>query len=76
MIFYTITHGGNVINWAGTQAEAKDLAKNYVAAQAGETVTWEPYEVPIDKPTLLAFLKANCVGKPVATVTTKAKPQS
>lgn len=42
-------------SWAGTQADAKALAKS-------EGTAWAELEVPTDKPGLLAFLNENRVG--------------
>jgi hypothetical protein len=69
MIFYTIIETANdvVIDWATTQAEARQLTKHYRDTQSS-TIDWEEHEVPTDKATLLAFLKANCVGKLIAVV--------
>lgn len=42
-------------SWAGTQADAKALAK-------ADATTWAEVEVPVDKPGLLAFLNEHKVG--------------
>lgn len=42
-------------HWAGTQEEAKTLAKQH-------STTWEQCEVPYDKAGLLAFLNEHQVG--------------
>lgn len=41
--------------WAGTQEDAKALAK-------AEGITWTLVDVPVDKPGLLAFLNLHRVG--------------
>ncbi|WP_066803308.1 hypothetical protein [Sphingomonas asaccharolytica] len=51
MRLYVTTRG----SWAGTQDDAKALAK----AEGG---TWELSEVPVDKASLLGFLNAHKVG--------------
>lgn len=73
MIFYIIkAPNGEALDWAGTQAEARQLTKEASGMlQRGELAMWSEYEVPTDKPTLLAFLKENCVGKVIAAVTKK-----
>jgi hypothetical protein len=63
MIFYTIKNGGRVIDWAGTQADARTATKSHASAHAGDTITWDEHDVPTDKPTLLAWLKANALGE-------------
>lgn len=52
--------------WAGTQEEARALAKT-------EGSTWTLVKVPVAKPSLLAFLNANRVGAaPIAVIATEA----
>ena len=63
MIFYTIKHNTQVVGWAGTQAEAKQLTKEATAAWGlAGACTWQEEEVPTDKPSLLAWLKVNALG--------------
>lgn len=64
MKLYTITIGDRILDWAGTQDLAKVAKRVQEAEHPGETVTWQPTEVPVDKPGLIAFLKANCTHQP------------
>lgn len=67
MILYSIMRLEKRIDWAGTQAEAKQTTKEHQAAW-GETypcdkITWCETLVPVDKPGLLAWLKENALGE-------------
>lgn len=55
-LYKIINPAKQVIDWVGTQADAKAAAK-------GVNVTWVEEEVPTDKPGLLAWLKANATAK-------------
>ena len=63
MIFYAIKHGERTIDYVGTQADAKQAIKNHsLTTVTGETLEWCEAEVPVDKPSLLAWLKVNALG--------------
>lgn len=58
MRLYSIkTAGGKVIDWAGTQTDAK------AAAALLTGVTWKEENIPTDKPGLLAWLKVHATGE-------------
>lgn len=52
-LYSIIMPGGDIVDWAGTQADAKAAA----ALHPGSS--WEEVDVPTDKPGLIAWLKAN-----------------
>lgn len=87
MNLYTISINGRVVDWAGTQLEAKqrtkELSVDLILQKAkngilpGEIHSWEEHEVPTDKPGLLAWLKVNALGeKKAATRATSSLPLS
>lgn len=65
MIFYTIhpsKDDDTVVDWAGTQADARAACKNRDAAHPGSKSDWKEHDVPTDKPGLLAWLKKHAVS--------------
>jgi hypothetical protein len=58
----TATSPGRIIDWAGTQIDAKAACEKHAALLPSEVVSWEPHEVPVDKPSLLAWLKKYAVN--------------
>lgn len=65
MIFYSIKLGAKTLDWAGTQADAKQATKDQQqkADVGAPVVTWQEEDVPTDKSSLLAWLKVNALGE-------------
>lgn len=64
MIFYTINRGSKpdlIVDWAGTQAEAKAACKA-LPVTGIDFAEWKEHDVPTDKPSLLAWLKKHAVS--------------
>jgi hypothetical protein len=65
MRLYQIHIAGAVLDWAGTQADAKASAKQHQAQISDRQVEWAETDVPTDKPGLIAWLKANATQEVV-----------
>jgi hypothetical protein len=63
MRLYKITHGEQVLAWAGTQADAKDKTREWSKTRHGETIDWSEVDVPTDKAGLIEFLNSNAVSQ-------------
>jgi len=66
MKLYSIqTRGGDRLDWAGTQTDAKHAAHDQRAKHPdlAKDIFWAEDEVPVDKTGLLAWLKENAVTK-------------
>lgn len=63
MILYSISHGAKRLDWAGTQAEAKQALKDQQELHPGAVLNWCETIVPVDKPNLLTWLKENALGE-------------
>ena len=63
MILYSISHGAKRLDWAGTQADAKQALKDQQELHPGAVLNWCETIVPVDKPNLLTWLKENVLGE-------------